>query len=291
MTYLATTLPDDPAELGPWLDRIAAGGDAPRLADELNAIRGPATEPMPFPNDAVETVRRDGFAGLAPDQLRRVLADPVALIRLAEEALVGGGDYWNRVGAHGTAFDVRVEIGRRRLMAEVAPVAPSAAVRRRSYAPWLASLATAAALLMAFYLVPGLRRGPEPGPAASAAWGWQKAGDIDPATPPADYYARLADLADEWKTRDTATPLALALRINEFRAGCARLQLMEHKPLDDAQRKDLLARCQKWAKKFDANLAELETGGDAAKVRTAMDETAAQLGAALRDQSAKLRAG
>ena len=292
MKPLVTDAPDELDALGPWLDRVVAGGGAARLADELDAVRG-AARPTSPPGDGVAlAVRQRGFAGLTPEQLRGVLRDPGALLALAEDALAHGGAFWTRAVAEGAAFDGRADAGRQLLMAELAPVVPLVAVRKRSFAqfaPWAASFATAAALLLAFTLVPGLRRGPEPR-AVAAGWGWQKAGDIDPATPPADYYDRLADLADEWQTQDTSTALALALRIAEFRAGCARLQLTEHPALSAEQRQDLRARCQKWAKKFDANLGELETTGDTAKVRAAMTDTVALLGTALRGQATKLRA-
>ena len=64
---------------------------------------------------------------------------------------------------------------------------------------------------------------------------------------------------------------------------------MEHKALSAEQRQDLLNRCQKWAKKFDQNLIDLETTGDTAKVRLAMDTTVTQLTTVLREQAAKLR--
>ena len=117
----------------------------------------------------------------------------------------------------------------------------------------------------------------------------KKADELAAITKPADYLDRIADLADEWKTQQTPTALALAERITEFRHGCTRIQLMEHKPLSAEQRQDLLSRCQKWAKKFDQNLIDLETTGDTAKVRLAMDTTVTQLTTVLREQAAKLR--
>ena len=96
-------------------------------------------------------------------------------------------------------------------------------------------------------------------------------------------------MAEEWRTQESPNALALAERITEFRQGCARLQLMDHKPLNPEQRQDLLSRCQKWAKKFDQNLIDLETIGDTAKVRVAMDTTVTQLTTVLREQATKLR--
>jgi hypothetical protein len=227
-----------------------------------------------------------------------VLKNPRLLVALAEDVLANGGPYWTRRLAREPAFDDRVAAGWERLHPALSPAEPAAPaarpVRERfSAAPWVASLATAAAVLLAVYFIPGIRNAlaPDRGPVAAAAWGWQKTGELAAVTNRADYLDRIADLADEWKTRDTSTPVALAERITEFRQGCAKLQLMEHKPLNEEQRTALLARCRKWAAKFDASLAELEATGDVAKVRGEMDATVAQLTATLRAEAAKVRAG
>ena len=294
MKFLTTTLPDDSADLGIWLDEVVARGQAARLADELSAVRGTRVGVVEVPADLKEVVARQGFTGLAENQLSTVMADPKLLTALAEAALASAGSFWtHRVGEEST-FDGRAERLRAELFAtdSVTP-AKKADRSRTSFAPWVASLATAAVLLLAFYLVPGFRDvfGPVKKPAvATAGWGWQKADELERIANPAEYLTRIADFANEWSAQDTSTPRALADRIAEFRQGCARLQLLDHKPLSDAQRTDLLARCQKWAKKFDQNLAELETTGDDAKVRAAMTETVAQLTAVLRDQAAKARA-
>jgi hypothetical protein len=294
-------MPDDPNDLRDWLEAVVAQGGAAELAEQLAAVQGPQAGPPVFlPSDVPPAVRQRGFAALTDGHLRTVLKNPRLLVALAEDVLANGGPYWTRRLAAEPAFDDRVAAGWERLHPGLSPTEPAAPAARPgrtrfSVAPWVASLATAAAVLLAVYFIPGLRNalGPDrgTGQVAAAAWGWQKTGELAAVTTPADYLDRIADLADEWKTRDTSTPVALAERITEFRLGCAKLQLMEHRPLTAEQRGDLLARCRKWAAKFDASLAELEATGDAAKVRSEMDATVAQMTAALRAEAAKIRAG
>ena len=303
MKYVIMTIPDNTNVLGLWLDGVVARGEVAQLVDELAATHGkPASVVAEAPGEFADIVRERGFAGLSESQLQQVLANPNSIVALAEDALIFGGSYWNQQFAEAANFEDRITTGRQRLMDEIAPAVTLKAVPstlanagRRSISPWLVSLATAAVVLIAVTIYPGLRvSNPvadtrNPTPDTHPAWGWQKAEELQKITQPADYYAHIADLADEWNKQDTSTAIALAQRITEFRQGCAKLQLMDHKTLNDNQRKELLAKCQKWAKKFDASLIELETTQNVAKVKDDMTATVTQLVKTLRAESAKQR--
>lgn len=292
MKYVTMTIPEDPKDLPGWLETAVARGQAKRLATELAAANGSKLT-TGTSGDFFAAVRQRGFSGLNDKQIQTVLKNPSVLIALAEDVFVNGGPYWNQRLAEETLLDDRVDAGWEKLkgMLPAAPVTPAKAERKRSFAPWIASLATAAALMLAVYTMPGLRSALTPGgqTLASSGWGWQKADELKAIAKPADYLDRVAALAGEWSKQDTSNAAALASRINEFRQGCTKLQLMEHKALNEEQRKDLLARCQKWAKKFDESLIALETTGDTAKARADMDATVATLTKVLRDQAAALR--
>ena len=162
MKFLTTTLPDDSGDLGYWLDEVVARGQAARLADELSAVRGTRVGVVEVPADLKEVVARQGFTGLADNQLSIVMADPKLLTALAEAALASEGSFWTRRVGEESTFDGRAERLRAELFAtdSVTP-AQKAERSRTSFAPWVASLATAAVLLLAFYLVPTIQDVPE----------------------------------------------------------------------------------------------------------------------------------
>ena len=72
---------------------------------------------------------------------------------------------------------------------------------------------------------------------------------------------------------DPRSPSRCAKRISEFRQGCSRLILSDHRPLSDADRRWLVVRCRLWAGKLDKHLAALEAGREPVQVRGEVDET------------------
>ncbi len=295
MKYLLMTIPDDFRELGEWLNGIVARGEARTLARELCVARGIALNPAEPPEEIATLVLAQGFQVLSDDQLRRVLGEPANIISLAETVFLNGSEFWNPRILVEQCNEVRVAIGRNALLREVAPIVSLAAMKpaSRMRTAILASCATAAVLFIAFFTYSsfnnnGARRD-NPQAIAQAKWGWQKADELNQIKDPAEYFTRIAELAEEWNGRDTSTPILLAQQITEFRAGCARLQLMQHQPLSEPQRQALLERCRKWAKKFDENLTTLESTGDSEKVRVEMNATVKQLTTILRAEAAKIR--
>lgn len=300
MRYIAMTIPDDETELRQWLEDAIVRGEAGELAEQLSAARGRAIDASPatLPADIAAGVRKAGLAGLNNAQVGLLMKHPRMLVALAEDVYAHGASFWSRRLAQEHTYDSRVSDGWQRLQNELFPAKPAPAPRasKRSFSPvpWLAAFATAAAVLVAVFAIPELRNAILPAQQqqqVAKGWGWQKANELAPDAKPAEYLEAIASLADEWKAQDTSTATALAERITEVRQGCAKLQLMQHTPLTEPQREELLARCKKWASKFDQSLATLEATGNVEQVRSEMTATMEQVSAALRADAAKIRAG
>src|SRR5262245_2510284 len=160
MTLLVATIPEDPAELASWLERRLVGLELDLLVAELSAIHKPARAPAPALRDVLagqlDQVRSFGLACLSREQLRQLLTRPGLLLELQAEGLSSGGPYWDQIARTLPAMHLRVEEGRKRLPSlprstaptrTLAPAAPSGAPWYRQ--AWFASLATAAAMLVA----------------------------------------------------------------------------------------------------------------------------------------------
>jgi len=308
MKLLVSDIPDDPAELPRWLDRHLVGLDLGALVAELTAVHGPSDEPSltDVLGDRREAVLAGGLSALPAPSLRRLLRHPRLLPRLQELVLTEGGPYWRRLTEADAALQTRALRGEGRLadlFAEPAPTlplrpaaSPSPQTRGVGWRYAMASLTTAAAVLLAVFLFrePLARRvlGTGPPPAASTAWGWEKLAAPAPGTPAPDYLNALADAAHEWFDQRPADAPALAQRIGEMRLGCSRLILAEHTPLKDPEeRRWLRDKCRAWATKFDKSLTELEGGRPADQVREEMDGTVRKAVVTLRERAELLKAG
>jgi hypothetical protein len=305
-TLISMTIPDDPARLAEWLEEQLAAGELRRLADELVAINGPGTEAASLQEVCgphLDGVYERGLAALPRAALQRLLHNPRLLPELAEQVLLHGGRYWDErlAAAPGVRIDVAESWSRLNaaLDAKKEParvVVPAGRQRGRWYsAPWfvgpLTALATAAAILVVLRLVPEARQAvlPSTDRDTAARRGWLKVDELPTNVSAADYLDRIAALAEEWRNRPADTPQALADDILALRRGCDRLQLMSHPPLTPAQTADLLARCRKWAARFDSELVALETTRDVAAVRREVSETVNSLAGALRAEADRLR--
>lgn len=285
------TIPEPPNDLRPWLEALVARGEAARLASELATVHACTVTPVVVPEALASLVCDRGFAPLSDAQVQELLQQPGLLLALAEEVFLNGGPYWTSRLEGEPAYETQVATGRRRLLATLAPVVPARA-KPRARVGWVAGLGSLAAAVLVVLIVNPFRSPdvpPTPKPTEEPRWGWQKTDELAQLTQPADYLERIATLAQEWKQQETPTASALAIKIKELRLGCTHLQEMDHPPLNATQRADLLARCQKWATKFDQSLIDLETTGDVAQVRQTMDATIEQLTNVLREQASKIR--
>ena len=149
--------------------------------------------------------------------------------------------------------------------------------------PWIVSLATAAAVLLAVGIWQFVS--PPQSQPVVAGWGWNRPGNLSGDVSAPAYLNQLADAAQEWFKQRPEGSADLARRIGEFRQGCSQLILAKHRPLSEADRAWLVERCRAWAGKLDAHLADVESGKDVAQVRSDTDATVRQLIDALRKRA------
>jgi hypothetical protein len=145
----------------------------------------------------------------------------------------------------------------------------------------MAPLAVAAALMVGFF---SGRQWDSGQPVVAATWGWNRPDAMDGELSRADYLERLAEAADQWFSQKGTSAVDVAVRLTEFRQGCARLQLAGHAPLDAADREWLLERCRKWSAQIDQHLARLENGAAPETVLSDANEMVNRLIKALRER-------
>ena len=298
MTLLVANIPEDTAQLARWLERHLVGLDLGRLVAELHAVHG-GVGGVPPPNPrrgvggdqpAVTEVLRGhldriyaaGLGAVPRPLLRHLLTHPALLPELQELVLTNGGPYWDQAGRDDQAITPHVELGRERLgLRARTQLAGVGAARLPWYRQaWFASLATAAALLLAVAAWERLRPAP-----AAPGWGWDRPGALAADVSREEYLNGLADAAAEWFKKRPETPADLAKRLVQMRQGCSALLLSDHPPLTEEDRKWLKERCRKWAAKFEAQLAAVESGKDVQEVRAEADATVSQLVKALRERA------
>lgn len=294
MKLHAMTVPDDLAQLSGWLEQQLLGPDLGALVAELTAVHGTAAGPglEEVLGSSAPRLKETGLAGLPAEKLRLLLAHPQLLLDLQEWLLTAESPYWERAVAAAAPLEEQMERGRRLAMFHQAPTAPLRLHRpedlprgRAWYRQsWFASLATAAAVLLAFL---GYQRFfPTPGVVpVETAWGWNKPGALRQDGPANAYLNRLADGAAEWFNEKPEQAAPLAKRIGELREGCSQLILAQHQPLSAADRLWLVDNCRRWGAQLDKQRDALEAGQDATQVREQTDATVRELVEALRKRA------
>lgn len=287
MKLLALDIPDDPATLSTWLDSHLAGLDLRALVEELQSAQMGTSEAHKLDEvlgKSKSQVLAVGLAALPSERLPTFLSQPELLLDLQELVLREGGPYWDDLLKKGPAAQTADDAWPR-----VAPVPRVAAPRTRWYRrPWVAYVATAAAVLLVVILYDQFVRIPSrPGP-AGVGWGWAKKDALPHEKAAPEYLNHLAAAADEWSKKRPDAAVPLAARLSELRQGCAVLILTEHKPLNPETQAWLKERCQAWAKKFDEQLQALEAGQDPLAVRAQVDETVTRLAEVLRKKAKEI---
>ena len=331
MRLLAMSIPDEPDQLPAWLEQHLLGPHLGELVAELTAVHGPTTDSQTGLDEVLGQWRprvvEGGVAALPEEVLRRLLRQPRLLLALQELICIEGGPYWDQVRPAAES-EPALERSRQRLNAFLAAQsssptearAPRPETLRWYRRPWMASLATAAVVLVAVGLYQRYSSllfpaGSKPtareealerqlaeerqrreaaeqraATAAASPWGWNKPGARAEDVPPARYLERLADAADEWFNKRPEDALGLARRLGEFRQGCSLLIQAEHRPLPAEERKWLVRRCREWGVQLDKLQEALDAGQEVAQVRTAADETIKKLIDALRSRAEDLAA-
>jgi hypothetical protein len=227
-------IPEAPADLGSWLDRLVVSPDLAGAVDDLAAIHG-ATEESPSVEAAREWLGRDidavlerGLGAVENARLRGLLVRPALLPAIQELVFVDGGEYWNRLVEESS---------------DATPVPRATQARPR----WLFALAPLAiAASIAAFVAVEMRQDPGAGGkgagsdrtvmrgtggdskpsvgAESQPWGWSRTGLLDGANDPAAVAGLLADAIEDWFRVTSAagdSDLAtLRLRTEELWAGC-----------------------------------------------------------------------
>jgi hypothetical protein len=322
MTLHVLEMPEDPAQLGHWLERQLVGMRLAELAAELAAVHPEtADDPASFGEilgDSESAVLEEGLRGVPAESLRKFLLHPLALLELQGRVLAEGGAYWDRVRppTDRRERDLRRDWGRLQAQIgaflseeavgpaaspgpEILPFrgeAPAAAIaaagrgRPRAWGRMFGALAAAVILVLATLAWPTIRDDRQGGQgaapvASAAAWGWARDGALGKELPRADYLEGLAKAGEEWFDARPADALALARRLGELRLGCSRLILSPKEPLNDEDRAWLTERCRAWAVAIDGHLTSLEGGADPVAVRDAADATVRKLIDALRNRA------
>lgn len=312
MNLILTTLPDDPAEARRWLDRQLVSTHLPQLAGELAACHdaSPAedsTEDRATDRTAQQVIGEPysqvldaGTSVLSDESLAELLTHPELLLSLQADVLTAGGSYWQTIVADESEL-ARRQAGKKQLASWLAEQTSSLSAdvppanlaskhpQQQGSRRLLNVLALAASLLIAGWIGHQTAAPPTVAPAAptnAIAWGWAKPDALNTTLDRDAYLQSLASAAEAWSKKRPDTPEALAKRISEFRQGCSRLILADHRPLPEADATWLKEKCLAWAKKIDAHLLVLETTGGVATARTAMDTTVEKLVLALRNRTA-----
>jgi hypothetical protein len=227
-------IPEAPADLGPWLDRLIVSPDLAGAVDDLSAIHG-ATEETLSVEAAREWLGRDidavlerGLGAVENARLRGLLVRPALLPAIQELVFVDGGEYWNRLVEE----------------ASDATPAPRATQARPRWLFALAPLAIAASI--AALVAVEMRQDPGAGGkgadsdltvmrgtggdskpsvgAESQPWGWSRTGLLNGAKDPAAVTGLLADALEDWfrvtSAADDSDLPTLRLRMEELWAGC-----------------------------------------------------------------------
>lgn len=100
ITLHSTTFPDNPEDIGPWLDHQLVATTLSELIAELCSIR--PKEPRPesvesaklWLGDDLPNFLETGLTTLGQEKIKELLARPVLLMPLQEIALFEGGEYW-----------------------------------------------------------------------------------------------------------------------------------------------------------------------------------------------------
>lgn len=96
--FLILDRPTDPEQLGMWLENILLSGETQQLVHELSAfeVKSPATSKLFEEFESrMRHILKDGIRDEDPDFILGIANTPELLLRLEEEILLSGGEYWD----------------------------------------------------------------------------------------------------------------------------------------------------------------------------------------------------
>jgi hypothetical protein len=249
------TMPSGPGHLSRWLECQLVGPCLGELVAELSGLADEADGAPPALAEVLGPYRGDvlerGLAVLPANMTRHLLGRPALLLDLQELVLCEGGAYWDQVNRE-----------------PIVTPAPEQLVKLVWYRrPWVVSLATAAAVLIAVkWFVP--------------------AGSTPPVsqqdmrtvtTAPADLCrtGTACLLGEEWLSRRSAPDLRRSLQ--ELSQRSAELSRAAFPSLAPEDREELRQTLSGLVVELDRQRASLDNGQDGWQVRQAVDLRVSEL--------------
>jgi hypothetical protein len=292
-------MPESPAELGRWLDRILMSEDLLTVIDELSVVHQATDESLSAEDardwlgDNFSAVMQSGLSALSHARLRELLLRPSLLPAIQELAFVSGGPYWNRL----VGDDKRTEPTKRnnRWLLYLTPLAVAASIAAFVAIDAGRDRERGASLPKSDLTI---TRGTDGGAGISTAgpdkpWGWNRTDLMDGIESPATIPARLAKSLGEWfqKVPTGNSDLELfTLRVNELWAGCEQVSVL---PLDglstDLQQRlrsrvaDFQREVETVLKDLDGPIPESEKASVLAAAKKAIDSSVREAVETLQD--------
>ncbi len=290
-------IPENDAELGPWLESLLVSRDFGDVVSQLAFLtQGMSpSEPSEMSGETLEAIVNQGFSTVSQEQCRQLLKNSEVLIELNERIFENGSQYWmsklepaeadenqffesTAASILGTSSpddsrDAATEL------ATNSPT-PSSGFSRRQL---LAMAASVLAILCGVYLVQNA------GSESDTPWGWQSAQAMPQGVSADQYFQSLGDSAEEWFKQKSMTAETLASNLQSLSSGCQRLIDAPHESLSSDQRAWLIEKCEVWKKDIDQLLADAKAIGDDSNALTAVtnaaDDLVSKIALALINQS------
>ncbi|MCA9131089.1 MAG: hypothetical protein KDB22_28590 [Planctomycetales bacterium] len=280
-------IPESDAQRPAWLEQQLVGTKLGDLVQQLRFVReqfphsSPAlvaeTDLDTFLSDERDAVLQSGLAPLGERRLHALLQNPDLLLALQEFVLMHGGAYWTELiqqstevlktgTAENRVTSASIDFASKRNERLVASEGKQDGRRIQQRRTWLwASMAAAACVLVVTGIA--LNRS---GNDRSSGWGFNNPDLFSTQATSSEYFASLANAANQWFDKPTPDSIALQKRLGEFSHGCAALIEAKHQPLSEPERAWLVAKCRDWKSKIDLLQTQLAAGN------VSLEEGAAQ---------------
>ena len=279
MTLQLLTIPNEPQQWPQWLTERFCSGELPLLVQELHLLGGTAVA-EPAELDAILSPQRQqevadhGLQVLTTDELQHLFAQPDSLLQLHGYLCLCGGSIWSplwttaietvaRPASVASAAQIWQRAAALQPVATAAPIPIPPGTARFRWLARLATVITAAAVLLAVFLWPR--------DSASFSLRTPAVLSADAATPQA-WLNQLAEAGNRWFDQHPRDARQLAVLLQAVIRDCELLIQAPPAILADApltpkapgdpinQAEWFVAKCRKWKGDLDATLVKLESG-------------------------------
>lgn len=284
MTPTIANMPGN-AGLADWLDRALASPYLGELVGELETLNLNEERVVSL-NDIVgdkrAAVLNNGLSELSEANLMELLASPKLLLDLQELVFLEGGDYWRLLATEEADAESLARL-RERLTSTVVGAEKVTRPASNDFSRYAVVFLAAACLVLAAFATWPLFVSSQ---TEAIAWGWNAADAMPENATTPEYFEAIADGGEAWFNRSPESKIEFAIRLSEYRQGCSRLILSEHKPLSLEDRTWLTGKCRDWAGKLDEHLADLEAADKPfSQTLQETNETVRRLVSALRERA------